>query len=406
MPASKNKFVFVTCGGKEHIETLHFSLAALRGFSNTEIVVVTDTQRNESPVIHSNIVDIATPVDYTHHQASIYLKTGLHRFLPKGLTYCYLDTDVIALSPEVDSIFDEERKPVAFAEDHCSLRQFSPHAVNCNCAQQNVGERKELSDLLQKYGSVIQIIDPLLRQQQRELQQILEVIKRNPFRLMAMVFRYSASGNIFKLNKSYSYKKQESVWVNDEGKPVMYGTPVSVIAKIEKHSAWRWNRLSRRWISPQGNDPTLLCCNHLKQAIFDKFKIDVDAKWQHWNGGVFLFDDTAHDFMENWHQNTLEVLKDPYWKTRDQGTLIATAWQMNLQHIPTISKKFNFIAYFYNPALILNGDEISADALKTKFKPAFIHVFEEFGNNDWDIWQWIDSSVQKVMNAQRNEKSR
>ncbi len=407
MPASKNKFVFVTCGGREHIETLHFSLAALKAFSEVEIIVVTDAKRNEIPAIHSNIINIDTPVEYTHHQASIYLKTGLHRFLPKGFSYCYLDTDVIALSSEVNSIFEEQKKPVAFGEDHCSLSQFSPHAVNCNCAQQNAGERDELNDLLQKYGGVKPVMDPLLLQQQRKLQQTLEVIKRNPFRLLSLVLRYSVSGYIFQLDSSYSYNKQESVWVNQNGKTVMYETPVNVIAKIEKNSAWRWNRISRRWVSPQGNDPSLLQCNHLKDAISDKFKIDVGAKWQHWNGGVFLFDDSAHGFMEKWHQNTLEILKDPYWKTRDQGTLIATAWQLNMQHVPTLSKKFHFIAYFYNPALMLaeQTGEISSDALKTHYKPAFIHVFEHFGNADWDIWRWIENKLKAAKAGLKIEKT-
>ena len=408
MAQPQNKFVFVTCGAQEHIETVHYSLAALKLFSNTEIVVVTDTARNEIPLTHTQILDIRTPVEYNHHQASIYLKTGLHKFLPKGFTYCYLDTDVIALSKDADLVFGQKKGSVTFAEDHCSLSQFSPHAVNCGCAEQNAMEQQELNELLQKYCSNKQITDPVLLTQQRELQQTLQVIKRNPLQLLSMIFRYSVSGNIFKLNTNFSYNKHESCWLNIAGQPVMFETPVSVINQIEKHSSWRWNRLSRRWLSPKGNDPALLQCPHLRRAIHEKFKVNVHEGWQHWNGGVFLFDDSGHKFMEAWHQNTLAVLNDPYWKTRDQGTLIATAWQLNMQHVPTLYKKFNFIAYFYNPALMLaeHTGEISSDALKTHYKPAFIHVFEQFGNADWDIWRWIENKLKAAKAELQTEKAR
>jgi hypothetical protein len=47
--------------------------------------------------------------------------------------------------------------------------------------------------------------------------------------------------------------------------------------------------------------------------------------WQHWNGGVFLFDDSSVEFLSSWHEKTVMRIFDlPNWKTRDQGTLIAT----------------------------------------------------------------------------------
>ena len=105
MAIKKNTFVFVVCGGRDHVETLHFSLAALKHFSQAGVVVVTDSSRNEIPVNHDTVIDIQTPEHFNHHQASIYLKTGLHKFLPTGNTYCYLDTDVIACSADADTIF-------------------------------------------------------------------------------------------------------------------------------------------------------------------------------------------------------------------------------------------------------------------------------------------------------------
>src|SRR5258708_17218314 len=134
---SINKFVFVVCGGREHIDTLHFSLRYLKLFSKNEIVVVTDSLRNGTPVEHNNVVDIKTPEHFTNHQASIYLKTGLNKFLPKGFTYCYLDTDVVALNQECDDIFKHKQGPVTFAADHCLMPKFSLNAVKCDCLEQN-----------------------------------------------------------------------------------------------------------------------------------------------------------------------------------------------------------------------------------------------------------------------------
>ena len=79
---AENIFVFVVCGNREHIDTLHFSLDALKRFSKNKIVIVTDSSRNEVPVNHSEIFDVETPNEFTHHQASIFLKTSLHKFLP------------------------------------------------------------------------------------------------------------------------------------------------------------------------------------------------------------------------------------------------------------------------------------------------------------------------------------
>ena len=123
-------YVFVVCGAAEHINTLHFSLKALKKVSQCPILVLTDTRRNEIPVEHTDVIDIKTPDHYTHHQASIFLKTGVHKFLPKGGSYCYLDTDVVAINTNADDIFDQKKGVITFSTDHCKVRKFSPYAVN------------------------------------------------------------------------------------------------------------------------------------------------------------------------------------------------------------------------------------------------------------------------------------
>jgi hypothetical protein len=395
MSLGENKYVFVVCGARHHIDTLHFSLAALRQFTSNEILVITDKVRNEIPVLHQQVLNIATPAHFDHHQASIYLKTGLHKFLPKGYSYCYLDADVIALSPEVDDVFKQKQGVISFAADHCSLRQFSPHAVHCNCAEQNKKDHLEINELLKQHGHNPPQIEPSLLPNQKQLQQKLEVIKRHKIELLKTAFRYSLSSRVFNLDEDTQYHRDKNYWSDRAGNPLLYETAPADINRVEENSAWRWNKIKRRWINPQGKDIQRLECAHLEEAIAAKFKTTIDGHWQHYNGGVFLFDEASHQFMEDWHQNTLTVFKDPYWKTRDQGSLIATVWQLGLQQMPLLSKNFNFIAYFYNPALMITADKtsISDDALVSQYSPAFIHVFDHFGVSGWDAWDWIGSKL-------------
>ncbi len=135
MPSGSDKraFVFVVCG-ERHATRLNDSLRFLRRFSKSGIIVV--KARVEQPVAADKVVSCRVPRQFDNHQASIFLKTSLHRILPDdGMRYCYLDNDVVAVNPEVDSIFSVARPPIAFAADHCNLREFSRYAVNCRCSK-------------------------------------------------------------------------------------------------------------------------------------------------------------------------------------------------------------------------------------------------------------------------------
>ncbi len=145
-------------------------------------------------------------------------------------------------------------------------------------------------------------------------------------------------------------------------------------------------------------------CNHLTKQIKNTFNIDVkDKNWQHWNGGVFLFNEKSHRFLDQWHLKTMEIFNNKSWKTRDQGTLIANVWEFGLENHPTLSKEWNFIADFYNKELALNKveDTISDNSFKTAYKPKFIHVFHNWKNTDWEIWQWIESKSNIVTTSKK-----
>lgn len=390
---SKRAFVFVVCGLREHIDTMHFSLQYLKKYSACPVYVVTDSTRNEIAVEHDTVIDVRTPESFNHHQASIYLKTAVHRFLPPGSTYCYLDTDVIALSEECDRIFDELIPPVRFAPDHCRARKFSAYAVNCGC----LASREKDRAAFQQFADDVKastVTDPRLEEKARELQHEFDQLKNSPLRRYLTAFRYFTSYPVFRFSPQFRFNKRTRTWHLSTGETVMYEMDIK---KMQKATGLRYNKWTQKWYNSEGEDIWQDECNHLVEEIRRTFGTEVKEKnWQHWNGGVFLFNDSGHEFLEAWHRKTMHIFTLPQWKTRDQGTLIATAWEFNLRDHPVLSKKWNFIADYYNKGLALDAPKnaLSDDGFVTSYVPAFVHVYHNWKKKDWPLWQWIESRLQ------------
>lgn len=395
---NKNIFVFVVCGSKEHIETLNFSLHALKKFSNEEIIIITDSSRNEIPVEHSHVIDIKTPEHFNNHQASIYLKTGIHKFLPKDNLYCYLDTDVVAINSEVDKIFGLREGVINFSTDHCKVPQFSPYAVHCGCIENNKNERKELALLLKKYDGQDEITDPVILKKRDVLVKKFQTIKTDKLNYLLISVRFLLSPFVFKLDEDTYYHRWKKYWFDKYGNVLLYAKPKAGVNPIEKNTDWHWNKKSQHWISPAGNDIEEIKCHHLTDFIFQKFNIIVEDKnWQHWNGGVFVFDEKSHDFLEAWHQKTLQIFDDKNWQTRDQGTLIATAWEFGIQSQKTIPIEFNFLADYHHPTMkYLQDFTFCFKDTSQKVKPNFLHIYHQWGNNDWDVWRDLKSLINSL----------
>ncbi len=385
------QYVFVVCGVKEHIETLHFSLNYLKSFSHKEVNVITDSRRNEIPIQHNNIIDVETPDKLNNHQASIYLKTSLHRYLDKGNTYCYLDTDVIAISRRCDEIFAEFIAPIRFAPDHCLMPKFSPYAVNCGCLDKCASDRERFFKSLEKYDQPNMSLKGYLKKQQLKIEETYQQIQQSFLKKVFYAFKYYLSFPRFSLNKEFYFDKRKRYWVNRSGEVVKHELDVRSIAREAnlKYTLW-----FNQWKNKKGENIFNYDCNHLAEAILESFNIKVEnPNWQHWNGGVFLFNEKSHNFLNAWHQKTMETFSRKEWKTRDQGTLIATAWEFGLEDHPTLSKQWNFIADFHNNKLAVNkaANCISDDLFKTSYEPRFIHIFHEWKNQDWEVWQWVTS---------------
>lgn len=284
--AEERAFVYVACGAAIHARTLLRSLEYLRPRTRYPIVVVTDSRRNEVAVEHETIVDVATPPDFDHHQASIYLKTSLHRLLPREREHVYLDTDVIARDGDVDRIFDHGHGLVAFARDLTHLESrvgtFSPWAVRCGCPE-------------------------------------------------------------------------------TEGRS----------------------------------------CSHLTAAIQSKFGVRVPDDWMHWNGGVFRFGRDAAPFMDTWHRLTMEIFQDPYWKTRDQGTLIATAWMLGLPDQACLPPHFDFIVDNNNPNLCFDRKTgYSQHESIPGIHPSLLHLYHaNLDHPGWDLVRDVEDVLEERTRA-------
>jgi hypothetical protein len=400
--SGKNVFVFVVCGADEHIATLNYSLKQLKRFSKNRIVVVTDTSRNNVNIDHDNIITISTPSAFDHHQASIYLKTSLHRIFDLADNYCYLDSDVIALSPQVDEVFQHRYGPVTFAADHCDLRHFSPYALHCNCFETKNKEHKEFVETVKRiipdYKHEILFRDENVR----DLYRILSEIKNNPVKKVRMILNYFMARYAFKktnritrFGNGMKFSSRKKGWIDLKGNIVMYDL-TSFAKKIKSSSEFSFQKKKKIWVNAKGENIHSIECDHLIEEIHRKFNILItDKNYQHWNGGVFLFNIESFDFMEAWHKNTLSIFADSQWKTRDQGTLAATLWQFGLQHQKTLPSEFNFIVDFFNPEVTYHSTKgFTSDNFMTIVAPKFIHVYHEFGNKNWDIWRTID----KILN--------
>ncbi|MFH0865917.1 MAG: hypothetical protein V1904_06965, partial [Bacteroidota bacterium] len=378
------------CGEDSHIRTLNFSIHCLKKFSKNQILVVTDKTRNTKEIEHDNIIDIPTQKDFSSHQASIFLKTSLHKIVEPGNFYCYLDSDVIALNKDVDKIFSFKSGQVTFASDHTTIDRFSPYATNCWC----LDKHKQLQNLLEKHNPFAQTAN-ISNPSTRKLFCFLDEIKKTRFSRLLFDLRFHSNKIIrkkFHAGNGFYYVFKTKTWEDKENHVLLHDM-INYKDKIEAESNFRFTSSGQKWIDENNNIINDFKCNHLIRSIKEKFGIKIEDKtWLHWNGGVFIFDNDSHEFMESWHNKTMSIFNDPLWKVRDQGTLAATAWEFGLQNNQRIPEEFNFIADYYNPFISFNNSKgFTKDNFKTVINPKFIHIYHNFGNKKWDIWQGVES---------------
>jgi hypothetical protein len=145
-------FVYCVCG-ERHARMVETSLRFLKRVSRADIVVVT---ARAARISHDQTFSVEVPAGQSDHEASILLKTSLPRLLATQGVACYLDSDQIAVAPDVDSIFSFYRPPITFAADHSTLDRFSRSAVRCGCPAAPCDHLRRA--ILEKFG--VMITDP------------------------------------------------------------------------------------------------------------------------------------------------------------------------------------------------------------------------------------------------------
>ncbi len=388
-----NKFVFVVCGGKEHISELNFSLKFLRKFTKNEILVLTDHKRNEIRIDHDKVIQLETPENFNNHQASIYIKTGLNKFLEKGHLYCYLDGDIVAISEKVDNIFDYFQSPITFAKDHCPINEFSPHAMNCNCMEENAKEEEIFNAKLSELFNKINLTNPKIKKQTEELLGIFNTYRKKPFKyffknIFYLTKRYVLPLKDFTLG-GYRFNKKTKCWFNKNNEIVLFDYPYYE-KRLWGTSGIRFNKEGNYWETKEGKKFEFKApnCNHLVEYLKKEYKVSIPENWQQWNGGVFLFDDSSDEFLNYWHQQTIKEFSNPYTKTRDQGTLALSVWKFGLQNHPTLPEEFNWITEYEKNLIDWSPEKgYTKDGFKTTFNPILLHIYHEWGNDNWNIWK-------------------
>lgn len=134
-------YVFAVVGD-QFAREVRVALRFLKRLTRAEMLVL--RARSTVDIAHDQVTQMTVPPELDDRRASIYLKTGLQRWVA-GLArcYCYLDSDVIAVREDVDDIFAQRRGVVNFASDHKSIDRFSRWAVECGCGRQTCSHLRE-----------------------------------------------------------------------------------------------------------------------------------------------------------------------------------------------------------------------------------------------------------------------
>lgn len=356
--------------------------------------------------------------------------------------YCYLDTDVFAVSGNTDHIFRHYTPPITFAKDHGNLYHFSPEAIHDAHTEERLKSIRSLTQLYKKAHQIdrvqrvnfsvqIELIRKVKEQfnakrplhtfspaqadgwikklkiwgsklafvgvkkvhtllwslltpsqtesRDRSFESIHQFLFRTPFDFKA--FAYFQTGLLF--------DEQCKTWSSPEGKPILEENFVQDYISSDGH--FTWDPSLAQWRDQRGQIVEWPGSDLLRKRVKEDFGVAIPSPfWPHWNGGVFLFSQASQPFLEQWHNWTLQIFSNPKWKVRDQGTLAAVAWDWHLQDHPTLPMEFNFIVDYYVEDYVYLGNFIFKGTNEEKIRPGLLHIFHETGNPHWRLWKDIE----------------
>ncbi|MBW1987966.1 MAG: hypothetical protein JRI97_00325 [Deltaproteobacteria bacterium] len=399
-------YVFAVCGPREHVETLAVAIRHLRAFSRLPVLVVTDPGRNEIPIRHDAVIPVAPPERLSHAQAAIWLKTSLHRILPKGPRYCYLDADVLAVRKGVDKVFSAAAEPVAFAPDHCPIEEFGPYAFDCGCLAAMRERTRPLLNMLQELDRSLGVVTPELVEKKRELDRLVAWYMTVAGRLALLpgIFGELARAAWWRwflrlyVKGEFVRDHDRRTWSDASGRLLSDENLHLALAREVKEKLGFWfDQDTGAWRDSTGQNIFQCRCGHFMEAAQKTFGVTItDPKWVQENGGVFVFDQRGARFLETWHRHTMQAFDEPGWTVRDQGTLAVTTWDFHREHAPRLPVEFNFIADYHKNELRYRGGLVFDLPGRKRIRPRFIHVYHEFGRKEWKVWQDIEQSIRRA----------
>ena len=97
---------------------------------------------------------------------------------------------------------------------------------------------------------------------------------------------------------------------------------------------------------------------------------------------MFVFDKSSIAFLNTWHDYTMEIFNDPEWKTRDQGTLIATAWKFGLQYHQTLPIGYNFLISRNVVRDYCGNFTFKLHSIQSEIRPIGLHIINGVKKSD------------------------
>lgn len=199
----------------------------------------------------------------------------------------------------------------------------------------------------------------------------------------------------------FRYESEKRRWFDREGHFLFEEDFVAT--KIQEKTGYILDRSTGTWSKGDLEIGEHIESDRLRECIDETFGVKVEEQnWQHWNGGVFLFSEKSCDFLKTWHLRCREIFNDPRWHTRDQGTLIATAWSSGLGEHPTFPMQYNFLADYYSDFIRYRGEfSFDLSGKQKDIQPSFLHIYHHFGDRSWNLWQDIEKLRQEITPSKR-----
>lgn len=126
-------------------------------------------------------------------------------------TYCYLDTDVVALNNRVNDIFKHKPTLSLLPLTIAKCTSLAPTRLTA-VASKNQAEWNTLEEMLNRFDNSEQVTNLHLLKKQRELKKKFELIKRNRLRYAKFASQYLLSGKILRLDENTYFDKTKRIW--------------------------------------------------------------------------------------------------------------------------------------------------------------------------------------------------